>query len=78
MVAGTVVTDQKARQISVNAIPTDQDKAKAIIAQLESNQGPDMQPKLQLYSVQVSDADQMLATLKLIAPDGQYRIDSVS
>ena len=78
MVAGTVVTDQKARQISVNAIPTEQDKAKAIIAQLESNQGPDMQPKLQLYSVQVSDADQMLATLKLIAPDGQYRIDSVS
>jgi type II secretory pathway component GspD/PulD (secretin) len=78
IIAGTVVVDEKALQISVNAIPTEQDKAKTIIAQLESNQGPDKQPKLQLYSVTVSDADQMLATVKLIAPDGQYRIDAVS
>jgi len=78
IIAGTVVVDEKALQISVNAIPAEQDKAKTIIAQLESNQGPDTQPKLQLYSVTVSDADQMLATVKLIAPDGQYRIDAVS
>jgi len=78
IVVGTVVIDEKARQISVNAIPTEQEKAKLIIGQLESNQGPDMQPKLRLYSVQVSDAEQMLATLKLLAPDGQYRIDPVS
>ena len=78
IVAGTVVVDAKARQISVNAIPAEQDKARTIIGQLESNQGPDTQPRLQLYSVQVSDADQMLATLKLIAPDGTYRIDPIS
>jgi hypothetical protein len=78
IVAGTVVVDEKALQISINAIPAEQDKAKTILAQLESNQGPDSQPKLQLYSVSVSDADQMLATLKLVAPDGQYRVDPVS
>ena len=78
IVVGTVVVDIKAGQISVNAVPTEQEKAKIIIGQLESNQGPDLQPKLQLYSVQVSDAEQMLATLKLVAPDGQYRIDPVS
>ena len=43
IIAGTVVVDEKAMQISVNAIPAEQDKAKTIIAQLESNQGPDMQ-----------------------------------
>ena len=78
IIAGTIVIDIKARQISVNAVPTEQEKAKIILGQLESNQGPDMQPRLQLYPVQVSDADQMLATLKLIAPDGQYRIDPLS
>ena len=78
IIAGTIVVDENAMQISVNAIPAEQDKTKTIIAQLESNQGPDMQAKLQLYSVTVSDADQMLATVKLVAPDGQYRIDPVS
>jgi len=78
IVAGTVVADEKAMQISVNASPAEQEKAKIILEQLESNQGPDMQPRLQLYSVQVTDADQMLATLKLIAPEGQYRIDPLS
>jgi len=78
IVVGTVVVDEKARQISINATPAEQEKAKIILGQLESNQGPDMQPRLQLYSVQVTDADQMLATLKLIAPDGQYRVDPLS
>ena len=78
IIAGTIVIDIKARQISVNAVPSEQEKARIILGQLESNQGPDMQPRLQLYPVQVSDADQMLATLKLIAPDGQYRIDPLS
>jgi len=78
IITGTVVIDIKARQISVNAVPSEQEKAKIILGQLESNQGPDMQPRLQLYPVQVSDADQMLATLKLIVPDGQYRIDPLS
>ncbi len=78
IIAGTIVIDIKARLISVNAVPSEQEKAKIILGQLESNQGPDMQPRLQLYPVQVSDADQMLATLKLIAPDGQYRIDPLS
>jgi len=78
IVSGTVVVDVKARQISVNAVPFEQAKARTILQQLETNQGPDMQPLLKLYPAAVADPEQFLATLKLIAPDGQFRIDSGS
>jgi type II secretory pathway component GspD/PulD (secretin) len=78
IVAGTVVVDAKARQISVNAVPFEQAKARTILQQLEDNQGPDQQPQLKLYPAAVVDPDQFLATLKLIAPDGQFRIDAGS
>jgi type II secretory pathway component GspD/PulD (secretin) len=78
IVSGTVVVDAKARQISVNAVPFEQAKARTILQQLETNQGPDMQPVLKLYPAAVADPDQFLATVKLIAPDGQFRIDSGS
>lgn len=78
IVAGTVVVDAKARQISVNAVPFEQAKARTILQQLEDNQGPDQQPQLKLYPASVADPEQFLATLKLIIPDGQFRIDSGS
>ena len=78
IVSGTVVVDAKARQISVNAVPFEQAKARTILQQLETNQGPDMQPLLKLYPAAVADPEQFLATLKLIAPEGQFRIDSGS
>ncbi|MBL8818147.1 MAG: hypothetical protein JNL58_19120 [Planctomyces sp.] len=78
LAGSTVVVDAKASQISVNAIPSEQVKAKSIIDQLEQNQGPDVQPVVKLYPALVTDADQLLATLKLIAPGGQFRIDPVS
>ena len=76
IVTGAVAVDEKAFQITVNATPFEQEKAKAIITQLEQNQGPDQRPKLQVYPVEVSDATQLLATLQLFAPAGQYRIDA--
>jgi type II secretory pathway component GspD/PulD (secretin) len=76
IVTGTVVVDEKALQITVDATPMEQEKVKAIITQLEQNQGPDQRPLLQVYPVEVSDAIQLLATLRLFAPDGQYRIDA--
>ena len=78
IVLGTVVVDARARQISVNAVPFEQAKARTILQQLETNQGPDMQPVLKLYPAAVAEPEQFLATLKLIAPDGQFRIDSGS
>lgn len=62
----------------MNAVPFEQAKARTILQQLETNQGPDMQPVLKLYPAAVADPDQFLATVKLIAPDGQFRIDSGS
>jgi type II secretory pathway component GspD/PulD (secretin) len=76
IVTGAVVVDEKALQITVNATPIEQEKARTIISQLEQNQGPDQRPQLQVYPVEVSDAIQLLATLRLFAPDGQYRIDA--
>lgn len=78
IINGVLVVDAEAGQISVNAIPAEQEKAKIIIGQLESNQGPDKQPELKLYPAQVTDAEEMLATLQLISPDGQFRYDEQS
>ncbi|MEZ6131030.1 MAG: secretin N-terminal domain-containing protein [Planctomycetaceae bacterium] len=78
IVNGTLVVDAKAGQISVNAIPAEQAKAKIIIGQLESNQGPDKQPLLKLYPARVTDAEEMLATMRLISPEGQFRYDEDS
>ncbi len=78
IISGTVVVDVKARQISVNAVPYEQSKAKTILDQLEANQGPELQPQLKLYPLTAGDSEQFLATLKLIVPDGQFRIDTAS
>lgn len=78
IIEGTLVVDAAASQISVNAIPDEQAKAKIIIQQLESNQGPDKQPVLKMYSARPSDSVEVLATLKLIAPDAQFRYDEAS
>jgi type II secretory pathway component GspD/PulD (secretin) len=78
IVDGTIVIDATASQISINAIPTEQEKAKTIIGQLESNQGPDKQPLLKLYSARVRDTAELLATMKLVSPDGEFRYDEAS
>ena len=77
-VSGTVFVDPVASQISINAPPADQARAKQIIEQLESNQGPNQQNTMELYPVQPGDNAELLATLQLIAPNGQYRIDTPS
>ncbi|MFP6764728.1 MAG: hypothetical protein VB858_13970, partial [Planctomycetaceae bacterium] len=71
IVEGTVLVDETAKQISINAIPAEQDKAKIVITQLESNQGPDRQSELQLYALRNSRSGESLTTLQLIIPDAQ-------
>lgn len=78
IVSGTVVVDTEANQITVNATPADQVKAKQIIDQLEANQGAEKQPVLELYPVQNSNIPELLATLQLVAPTGQFRYDAQS
>ncbi|MEZ6060670.1 MAG: secretin N-terminal domain-containing protein [Planctomycetaceae bacterium] len=78
MINGTLLVDEAANQISINATPDEHAKAQLIIRQLETNQGPDRQPTLKLYSARVRDADEMLSTLKLIVPDASFRYDAAS
>ncbi len=78
IVDGTIVVDATASQISINAIPVEQEKAKTIIGQLESNQGPDKQPQLKLFAARVRDTAELLATMKLVSPDGEFRYDEAS
>ncbi|MCP4175268.1 MAG: hypothetical protein GY758_31345, partial [Fuerstiella sp.] len=78
IVNGTIVIDAVASQVSINAVPAEQEKAKTIIGQLESNQGPDTQPQLKLHAVRVRDIAELLATMKLVSPDGEFRYDEAS
>ena len=78
IIDGTLVVDEAASQISVNAAPDEQAKVKIIIQQLESNQGADKQPLLKMYPARPSDSTEMLATLQLIAPMAQFRYDAAS
>jgi len=75
LLSGDVVVDAEAAQVSVNAIPDQQAKAKQVIEQLEANQGPDQQPRLQLYDVGDGDSSQLIGTLQLIAPSASFRVD---
>ncbi|MBL4885886.1 MAG: hypothetical protein JKY95_15315, partial [Planctomycetaceae bacterium] len=76
IITGSIVIDTKANQITINATPTEQAKAKQIIDQLEANQGRGIQPVLELYSVSASQSVELLATLQLVAPTGQFRYDA--
>lgn len=78
LISGMLVVDAAAGQISVNAVPGEQAKAKIIIQQLESNQGPNRQSLLKMYSIRTSDSPELLATLQLVAPDAQFRYDEAS
>ncbi len=78
IISGTVVVDTTANQITINATPTEQTKAKLIIDQLEANLGPEKQPVLELYPVRSSNISELLATLQLVAPTGQFRFDAPS
>lgn len=78
IVDGTILVDETAKQITINAIPAEHSKAKIVITQLESNQGPDRQRELQIYPMRTRDSSESLATLQLIIPDAQYRFDETS
>ncbi len=78
IISGTVVVDTAANQITINATPTEQAKAKQIIDQLEANLGQEKQPVLELYPVRSANISELLATLQLVAPTGQFRFDEPS
>ena len=78
IIDGTILVDETANQITINAIPAEHAKAKIVINQLESNQGPDRQRELQVYPMRMRNSSESLATLQLIVPDAQYRFDDAS
>ena len=81
MLSGTILVDETANQISINAVPDEHKKAEIILKQLETNQGPDKQPILKLHPARfraADDTDEIIATLKLVAPEAQFRFDQAS
>lgn len=78
LVAGSLVVDAEAGQISINAIPAEQAKVQAIIDQLEANQGRDNKAVLKSYSVRTSSPDQLVESVKLAVPNASVRYDSTS
>ena len=77
-VSGTILLDETASQVTINAVPAQQQLAVSIIKQLEENQGPDNRPELKSYPVQTESPDQMLQSLRLAVPSATVRYDSVA
>lgn len=78
LIQGTVVVDAVAGQISVYGSAEAQLTAKKVLEQLESSQGEDARPVLQVYPAIVPDPLQLVATLQLLAPQGQFRVDATA
>lgn len=74
-VAGTIYLDENANQISINAIPTEHAKVVGILKKLEDNQGPDKQPRLQMYPISTRKSEEILANIKLAVSNAELRID---
>lgn len=78
LVAGSLVVDAEAGQISINAIPAEQAKVQAIIDQLEANQGQGKKAVLKSYSVRTSSPDQLVESVGLAVPAASLRYDSTT
>lgn len=74
-VSGTILVDATANQITISAIPSAQETARGIIKRLEENQGPDKQPRLELYPVRVRNTDALTETIRLATPNAQLRFE---
>lgn len=75
LIDGTVVVDAEAGQVSVYASTDDQAVAKIVLEQLNTEPGGDARPVLEVYPAVVPDPLEFVATLQLLAPRGQYRVD---
>ncbi|MCH2202164.1 MAG: hypothetical protein MK102_09345 [Fuerstiella sp.] len=77
-VGGTILLDETASQITINAVPEQHARAVTIMKQLEENQGPDKRPELKSYPVRANNAAQMLRTLRLAVPSATLQYDSTA
>ena len=77
-VGGTIVLDETASQITINAVPEQHARAVTLMKQLEENQGPDKRPELKSYPVRANNVEQMLKTLRLAVPSATLQYDSAA
>ncbi len=78
LIAGSLVVDVEAGQVSINAIPAEQAKVQTIIEQLEANHGADKQPQMKSYPVHTDYPQEMLESLKLTVPSATMRYDATT
>jgi hypothetical protein len=78
LIAGSLVVDVEASQVSINAIPTEQAKVQTIIDQLEANHGADKQPQMKSYPVHTDYPQEMLESLRLTVPSATMRYDTTT
>ena len=76
--SGTILLDETASQITINAVPAQHALAVKLMKQLEENQGPNRRPDLKTYPVDTDSPDQMITSLKLAVPTATLRYDSVA
>jgi len=71
----TFVFDPKAEQLNAFATPSQHAAIKTVVDQMQAAP-PEKQRRLELYPVETTRADQLLESLRLIAPQAQLRIDA--
>ena len=72
-----VVPDAKAGQITVFATPSQHVAVQALLDKIQTDNPPDSQPRLEVYSLTRGDNTQLLESLKLVLPEMPLRIDPV-
>ena len=81
-----IVLDAKAAQINVFAAPAHQAVVKSVLEQMQANNPPERQPRLEVYRLNKSDLvgpggkedrrGQLLNTLQVLAPKARITVDS--
>jgi hypothetical protein len=70
------VYDPKSQSLDVFATPTQHAVVKSVLEQLQANNAPEKQAKLEIYPLDTTDGAQLLENLKLVTPNAQMRIDA--
>ncbi len=70
-----LVLDPKTKQINAYATPSQHTVLKSVIEQMEAGNAPDKRARLELYPLDEKDTAELMATLAVVVPSAQLRID---
>ncbi|MBN2476468.1 MAG: hypothetical protein JXB62_17775 [Pirellulales bacterium] len=73
-----VVLDEKADQLHVHAVPSEQALIESVLKAMQESNPPETQPRLETYPVAEPSAEQLLETLQTIVPEARLTLDKAT